>query len=98
MAEYWLLDSAEVDLNEIADYTIENFGIEQARVYKDGLTRAFQLLAENPLIGSDQGHIRSNVRRFVHKSHAIYYRLDGDDVLVLRILGPGQDPLHQLLE
>ncbi|MGI9305106.1 MAG: type II toxin-antitoxin system RelE/ParE family toxin [Gammaproteobacteria bacterium] len=96
MAEYWLLCDAEADLDEIADYTIEKFGLEQARVYKDGLKRAFQLLAENPLIGSDQGHIRPNVRRFVHKSHAIYYRLDGDDVLILRILGPGQDPLRQL--
>jgi len=31
MAEYRLSSQAKADLDEIADYTIEKFGIEQAR-------------------------------------------------------------------
>jgi hypothetical protein len=37
MGDYRLTSSAESDLAEIADYTIENFGIEQARRYRDAL-------------------------------------------------------------
>lgn len=37
MAEFHLTSRAESDLAEIADYTIETFGIEQARRYCDAL-------------------------------------------------------------
>ena len=51
MAEYRLSNQAKADLNEIADYTIETFGIEQARRYRDGLETCFQTLADKPMVG-----------------------------------------------
>jgi hypothetical protein len=47
-------------------------------------------------IGNDQSPIKNNIRRHVHEFHSIYYRVDEDEILILRILGPGEDPLHQL--
>ena len=80
----------------IARYTTAQFGIQQAHVYRDGLLATLDALAEQPLMGSDQGHIRAKLRRHICKSHTIYYRPVVDGVVVQRILGPGQDPLRHL--
>lgn len=96
MARVRLLYRAEADLVAIARYTTAQFGAQQAHAYRDGLLATLDALAEHPLMGSDQGHIRKNLRRHVYKSHTIYYRPAADGVLVQRVLGPGQDPLRQL--
>jgi len=95
MLELRLTEAADADLVTIAEYTIERHGLKQARVYAEGLFRALTLLTENPQLGSDQGHIRADTRRLVYESHAIYYELGDTDIVVLRVLGPGQDPMHQ---
>lgn len=95
MYRYQLTRSAERDLRNIALYTIQQFGVRQAQIYRDGLLKAFQMLAEFPHIGSDQGQIKANVRRHVHASHSIYYRVEQKKIVILRILSPGEDPLRQ---
>ena len=55
MAEYRLTRRAEADLSGIADYSIETFGIEQARRYRDQLEDCFETLAQNPRLGSERG-------------------------------------------
>jgi plasmid stabilization system protein ParE len=49
-----------------------------------------------PTIGSNQNHIKKNVRRQVYEFHSIYYRIDANAIFILRILGPGEDPLRHL--
>jgi toxin ParE1/3/4 len=80
----------------IARYTVLQFGREQVKSYGAGLLETLDALAEYPLMGSDQGHIRPALRRHVYKSHTIYYRPERNGVVVQRILGPGQDPLREL--
>ena len=92
MARYELAAAAEADLAAIADYTIETFGIEQARRYRDGLMTAFQTLAETPRLGRDASHIRRGYRRFEHRSHTIFYRITGTGVRVMRVLHKSMDP------
>ena len=48
MGDFRLTSRAESDLAEIADYTIETFGIEQARHLRDALESCFQMIADNP--------------------------------------------------
>ncbi|WP_161990593.1 type II toxin-antitoxin system RelE/ParE family toxin [Candidatus Methylobacter oryzae] len=96
MANYRLSKLADKDLGNIACYTIQRFGIRQASLYRDGLFKAFEMISDFPLIGSDQSQIKKDIRRHVHESHSIYYRVDVDEILILRILGPGEDPLQQL--
>ncbi len=50
MATNLLSKVAESELNKIAVYTIEKFGINQARVYKNGLISCFQELTDRPVI------------------------------------------------
>ncbi len=92
MAEYALTQNAERDLARIANYTIENFGIEQARRYRDDLFLAFKTLADNPRMGRDFSRVKEGVRRHDHKKHSIYYTLTDTGILILQILHERQDP------
>ncbi|NKB54705.1 MAG: type II toxin-antitoxin system RelE/ParE family toxin [Alphaproteobacteria bacterium] len=96
MARYLLSKAAERDINQIADYTITSFGLDQARRYRDDLTKLFSSLAENPLMGRDHGHIRPGYRRHIHARHSIYYRVRDDRIEIMRILHERQDPLRHL--
>ena len=58
MAEYRLTRRAESDLSGIANYTIETFGIEQARRYRDQLEGCFEKLAQNSRLGRSANALR----------------------------------------
>jgi toxin ParE1/3/4 len=96
MVNFQLSKRAERDLENIAIYTIQNFGFRQARIYRDGLFKTFEMIREFPMIGSDQSHIKQYVRRQVYESHAIYYRTDTKTIFILRILGPGENPVRHI--
>lgn len=95
MAEFRLSARADADLGEIADYTIEAFGIDQARNYRDGLLACFQSLAENPRIGRDAEELAPFLRRYEHRSHVVFYQPRESGVLIVRILHGSMDmPRH----
>jgi len=96
MATYRFTKRAEKDIENIAIYTLQNFGLRKANSYREGLFKTFDTIAEFPLIGSDQSHIKPFVHRFVYESQSIYYRLIDEDIIILRILGPGEDPIRHL--
>ena len=96
MTSYRLTSDAENDLIDIYLYTVETFWIAQADAYEEAFTNTFELIAGNPYIGRNISDIRPGLRRFVRQSHILYYRTDGVDVTILRILGAAQDPLRHL--
>ena len=91
MGDYRLTSSAESDLAEIADYTIENFGIEKARRYRDALEACFQTIADNPKLGREADEIAPTLRRHQHKSHVVFYLPESKDVLIVRVLHENRD-------
>ena len=95
MARFCLSVRAAADVTGIADYTIERFGIEQARRYRDGLEFCFQSLADNPLLGRSAEELAANLRRFEYESHVVYYQPQDGSVLIVRVLHESMDtPLH----
>ena len=86
MPEYRLSKRAESDIGEIAYYTIEQFGIEQARTYRDSMNACFNSIVENPKLGKKVNHIRKGYRCFIHQSHAIFYKMERRDILIIRVL------------
>lgn len=86
MPQYRLSRKAEKDIVNIARYTIEQFGIEQARTYRDSLIACFRSLGETPGIGRKVDYIREGYRRFDDRSHVIFYKSDGRDILIVRVL------------
>jgi len=94
MPEYRLSKLADADVADIAAYTIERFGVRQARLYCDRLESCFQALAENPKLGRCLDQIAPVVRRFDHQSHVMYYRANSNGVLIIRVLHERMDPLQ----
>ena len=96
MVDFRLSPRAETDLAEIADYTIETFGVEQARRYRDGLVACFQSLAQNPRLGRSVEWLATGLRRFEHRSHAVFYVVDERGVVVVRVLHVRMDASRHL--
>lgn len=86
MCQYRLSKRADSDIAEIADFTISQFGIKQARRYREGLERIFRRLAEYPNSGRSAGHLAPRLRRMNFESHVIFFRHDEASVLIVRIL------------
>lgn len=86
MAEYRFSRRAALDLEAIAEYTIERFGIEQARHDRDELKACFDRLADNPALGRRAEQLSPGLRRYEFRSHIIFYRAAGADILIARVL------------
>ncbi|MCG6862017.1 MAG: type II toxin-antitoxin system RelE/ParE family toxin [Chromatiaceae bacterium] len=63
MAAYSLSEKAVSDLDEIYEYTILNFGLEQARAYLLWLHERFQILADNTGVGRSAALLPPELRR-----------------------------------
>ena len=84
--EYRLTPEAERDVEAIWLYTLEKWGLEQANRYTDDLTEAFAQLATSPKMATPVDHIRKRYRRSRVGRHAIYFRLTGYGIAVVRVL------------
>lgn len=91
MAAYKLSGKASADVDGIYEYTIVNFGIEQARAYMVGLNDCFTTLAENPLQGRSADELASDLRRCEYKSHVVFYREMEHYSLIVRVLHKSMD-------
>ncbi len=91
MASYRLSRKAAADLEAIATYTIEQFGIDQARRYRDSLGSRFEQLVESPKLGRRAEQLARGLRRLDHESHIVFYTVENDDVLIVRILHSHMD-------
>ena len=87
MPSYRLTRKAEEDLFAIAVYGIEQFGVLQARLYRDKFLAHFAALAETPALYQRVDFVREGYRRSVCGVHSIYYRQDGEIVEIVRVLG-----------
>lgn len=72
VAKFLLTNRAASDLSDIADFTIQTFGIEQARFYRDGLNHCFEILIENPQRERNATDLAPNLKRFEYQSHAVF--------------------------
>ncbi|BBP46297.1 plasmid stabilization protein [Thiosulfatimonas sediminis] len=98
MREIVLTKEAENDLEKIARYTIENFGLVQAEKYYFGLSNAFDTLAQYPDLGLNCTSLKPDLSRFVYQYHTIYFTSDLCCLKVYRVLSQKQDPLRQFSE
>jgi len=83
---YKLSNLAVEDFTAIYEYTLLNFGVNQADKYTDHLESIFQLLVDTPLLGYECIEIGVDVRRHDHQRHAIFYRQRENDIFIIRIL------------
>ena len=87
MPDYRLTEAAKEDLVTISQYGDEHFGEAQSNRYRDQLKHRFSVLTEQPFLYQEVDHIRAGYRRSVCGVHSIYYRITGEGVEIVRVLG-----------
>jgi toxin ParE1/3/4 len=80
-----LSGKAEEDLVRLYVDGVRLFGVGQAEAYFEGLAGTFDFLAEYPKAARERMEITPPVRIHPYRSHLIVYRLDGPDILILRV-------------
>jgi toxin ParE1/3/4 len=86
MPSHRLSHEAVADIEFIGDFGIRTFGLTQALKYHVGLESRFELLSEFPRIGSPCYDLQPGLYRFPWKSHAIFYTIHPDHILIVRVL------------
>lgn len=76
-----------MDLARIYWRGVEDFGEFQAERYYEALFQRFDEIAEAPYQYQAVDHIREGYRRSVCGVDSIYYRLSGEVVEIMRVLG-----------
>ena len=80
-----LTPRAAADLDAIADYTIENWGLAQLETYLMGFNNRFQWLADIPLAGRERNDVHPSFRSYPEASHVIFYIINDDQVDIIGI-------------
>lgn len=75
-----------MDLEAIAEYSIERFGIGQVRHYRDQLRVCFKQLADNPGLGRPAEQLSAGLRRYEYRAHIIFYQSVDSGILIVRVL------------
>ncbi len=86
MAELDLSPAARADLLGIRVYSVDQFGGEAADGYFLGFDAAFVLLRQHPLAGASRADLGKDIRCLIHRRHRIFYHLDGDTVVIVRVV------------
>lgn len=91
MPIYKLSVLADEDIYHIVRYTLQHFGLTQAKRYHEELVKVFELLAQNTGLGAECHWICQDMRRFQYKKHGIYIIKQDDEVLISRVLHQSMD-------
>ena len=86
MANYRLSSSAAGDIEHIFEFGIDQFGLEEALDFRDRLVIRLSHIAEAPYQYPAVDDIKPGYRRSVFGSHAIYYQVLENTIVIARIL------------
>jgi toxin ParE1/3/4 len=87
MAKYRLSNSAKEDLIRIHHFGIKNFGVIQADKYFDNFFDYFEIIAERLFAFEPVDYIKEGYRRCPCGVDTIYYRINGNMVEIMAIIG-----------
>jgi toxin ParE1/3/4 len=83
------------DLDGIYDYTLAAHGAAQAEDYVRGLWAAMEILCAYPKSGPPSD-LRPGLRSLAVRHHRVFYRIEGDAVVVARVLHKAMDVERRL--
>lgn len=96
MADLDLSPAARADLLAIRIYSVDQFGADVADSYFLGFDAAFALLREHPLVGPACPDLGKGIRCLTHRRHRLFYHLEGDTVVILRVVHHAMDARRAL--
>jgi len=89
---HWRASEADFDLDDIWYYVAKNSGsTDIADHLIDSITDRFFLLAAYPHLGRAREDLRADLRSFPVGEYVVIYRIEVDDVVILRVLRGSRD-------
>lgn len=88
---YILSEIADKDLEDIFDYTLNEFGFNQAETYLLEIEEIFQNLFLNPRLGKKRDEIKKGLYSFPKDNHVIFYRILDHHIRIVRVLHGSRD-------
>lgn len=85
MSAFRLTPRALRDLDQIADYTLAQWGDSQAETYLNALANRFEWLSKNPNAGRARDDIGEGYRSYRQGSHLIFYIVEQSVVAIIGI-------------
>jgi toxin ParE1/3/4 len=83
--------TAEAEFEAIDAYSHEQFGDEVATTLMRGFGELFDMLRRHPLAGQAAFELGEGIRSLKHRSHRIFYRVEKNEVRIVRILHHAMD-------
>lgn len=96
MAEIILSPLAAYDLEQILDWSVDQFGNTTALAYMADLEAALGLLKDYPEAGEVIAAIRPPIRAYSCRKHRILYDIQDNEIIVSRVLHVSQSILLAL--
>lgn len=81
-----LSTDAERDVESMFLHGVMQFGVPQAGSYSSGLRQTLDHIVQHPAAARLREEIRPPVRLYRYRAHHILYAVDGERIIVLRIL------------
>lgn len=95
MTKYRLSNEAKNDMIRIHHYGVKKFGMAEADKYFESFFEYFDIIAQSPFSFEAVDFIREGYRRCVCGSDSIYYRVNGDFIEIMAIVG--RQDLNEIL-
>jgi toxin ParE1/3/4 len=98
VATFRFSNRALADLDAVVAYTLHRWDEAQAARYLAQLEAASRRLVEMPMLGRPCSHIRPGLWRYEEGRHVLFFRRQGDDIFVCRILHSRLLPQRHLID
>lgn len=79
------------DLDDIWDYSLNQFGKVQAVIYLETIHEKAAALTNGELSGTAEDKVQPGLRRQISRSHVIWFRVESDVLVVIRVLHQSRD-------
>jgi toxin ParE1/3/4 len=86
LTHYELSLAADKDLEDVFDYTVDKFGVDQAVKYVFEFDEKFTMLIKNPALGRSRPEIKKGLRSLSKDSHQIFYHVLKNHIRIVRVL------------
>ena len=96
MKQLELSVAADADLFDILAYGTASFGEAASDSYYLGLCDAFDFLCERPLAGERYEISELPLRQWLYRQHRIFYRVNEETILIVRVLHTATDAVRWL--
>lgn len=91
MLKLLLSPQAINDLEDVFEYTVQNWSVTQAENYQNLLFESMNTMLRSPKIGTKYYFIKGEYRKLNSSKHIIFYRIEEATCIVVRILHERMD-------